>query len=161
MRCNEADECTMGAAGAKAVIEKVAAARGRGGNIIISSARGQQFIRARTSTRMACNEADECSMSTAGARVAVEKVAKARGRGGNIIISNARGKEMLPGVKASTRMACNEADECSMGTAGARALWQKAAASVGRTGNFAERARLRAAEELLKQRLKRHLPFVE
>jgi hypothetical protein len=82
--CNEADECSLGKAGAQAVIFKAAHSRapGNGGFGKISNAMGKSMISNRTmSERMACNEADECSMGKAGAQAVIFKAAHSRAPG--------------------------------------------------------------------------------
>jgi len=92
---------------------------------------GKSLISNRTmSMRSVCNEADECSLGKAGAQAVIFQVAHSRspggGQGGFGKINNARGKELLGRAAPSSRMACNEAEECSMGNSGAKAEWQKA-----------------------------------
>jgi hypothetical protein len=75
--CNEADECTLGKAGAQAVVFKAAHSRApgnSGGFGKINNAKGQSMLgRASPSNRMACNEAEECSMSNSGAKAEWQK----------------------------------------------------------------------------------------
>jgi hypothetical protein len=82
--CNEADECTMGKAGAQAVVFQAAHSRapGNGGFGKISNAQGKSMIANRTmSQRMACNEADECTMGKAGAQAVIFQAAHSRAPG--------------------------------------------------------------------------------
>lgn len=83
------------------------------------------------SSRMVCNEADECSMSAGGTRAAVSKAAASRapGNGGMGKINNARGKSLIGNRTKSMRSVCNEAEECSVGKAGAQAIIFKVANS--------------------------------
>lgn len=133
MVCNEADECHMSAGGAKAAISRAAQSRapGKGAWGKVNNAMGKSLIGNRTkSMRSVCNEADECSLGKAGAQAVIFKAAHSRGTGGGQggfgKINNARGQNLLGRAMPSSRMACNEADECSMGNSGAKAEWQKA-----------------------------------
>lgn len=90
---------------------------------------GQASSNGGGSSRMVCNEADECHMSAAGTRVAVNRAAASRapGHGAWGKVNNARGKSMIANRTMSMRSSCNEADQCSMGKAGAQAIvFQKA-----------------------------------
>ncbi len=132
MVCNEADECHMSAGGAKAAVQKAAASRapGYGAWGKMNNARGKSMIANRTmSMRSVCNEADECSLGKAGAQAVVFQKSRSRAPGYNHNpdkLNNAKGKSMLGRAAPSSKMACNEAEECSMGNSGAKAEWQKA-----------------------------------
>jgi hypothetical protein len=133
MVCNEADECHLGAGGTRAAINRAAnsQAPGKGAWGKVNNAMGKSLISNRTmSMRSVCNEADECTLGKAGAQAVIFQAAHTRapggGKGGFGKINNARGKELLGRAAPSSRMACNEAEECSMGNSGAKAEWQKA-----------------------------------
>jgi len=131
---NEAGEDNgMSKASAQAAVAKAAHSRapGNGGFGKVNNAKGKSLIGNKTmSMRSACNEADECSVGKAGAQAAVFQAAHSRapGNGGGSIdkMNNAKGKSLLGRAMPSDRMACNEADECSIGNTGAKAEWQKA-----------------------------------
>jgi hypothetical protein len=133
MSCNEAGVCWMSAAGAQTQIARAAASRAPGSDTMghVNNARGKSFLgRAAPSGRMTCNEADACSMSKFSAQAEIYKRAQSRAPGSSrmVHLNNARGKWLLGRAAPSDRMACNEADACSMGSSGAKAAWQKAAA---------------------------------
>ncbi|MBI5477598.1 MAG: hypothetical protein HY906_02010 [Deltaproteobacteria bacterium] len=132
MVCNEADECHLGAAGVRANVAKAAVSRapGDGGFGKINNAKGKSFLgKAAASTRTSFNEAGEDQgMSKSAAQAVIFKVAHSRAPGFSSNpdkINNAKGKNLLGRAMPSSRMACNEADECSMGNSGAKAEWQK------------------------------------
>jgi len=133
MSCNEADECSMSAGGTKTAISRAAQSRAPGNGAFgkVNNAKGKSMVGNRTkSMRSQCNEADECTLGKAGAQAVIFKAAHSRGTGGGNggfgKINNARGQNMLGRAMPSSRMACNEAEECSMGNSGAKAEWQKA-----------------------------------
>jgi hypothetical protein len=131
MACNEADECHMSSGATQAAIKRAAASQapGKGAWGKVNNAKGKSMIANRTmSMRSVCNEADECTLGKAGAQAVVFKAAHSRapGNGGFGKINNAKGKSLLGRASPSSRMACNEAEECSMGNSGAKAEWQKA-----------------------------------
>lgn len=133
MVCNEADECHLSASGTKAAINRAAQSKAPGNGAFgkVNNAKGKSMISNRTmSMRTACNEADACSVGKAGAQAIIFKAAHSRapggGQGGFGKINNARGQNLLGRAMPSSRMACNEADACSMGNSGAKAEWQKA-----------------------------------
>ena len=129
VNCSPADDCGMSKGGAQAAIDKAAHSRGRTHSQAINNARGKELIskRVNLSGRVSCNEADECTMSAASAKIEVQKAGASQARSGTTMINNARGKELISArVNLSARVNCNEADECTMGAAGARAEWQKA-----------------------------------
>lgn len=132
MVCNEADECAMSAGGTRSAINRAANSRapGNGGFGKVNNAKGKSFIANRTmSMRSACNEADECTLGKAGAQAVIFKAAHSRAPGNNGgfgKINNAKGQALLGRASPSSRMACNEAEECAMSNSGAKAEWQKA-----------------------------------
>jgi len=133
MACNEADECHMSSTGTKAAVHAAAATRapGNGSWGKINNAKGQSMLgRAAASTRTSFNEAGESNgMSKKDAQKAVFQAAHTRAPNYNHNpdkINNAKGKSMLGKASPSSKMACNEAEECSMGNSGAKAEWQKA-----------------------------------
>jgi hypothetical protein len=106
------------------------------------SDRGQQLLgRAAPNSRMTCNEANECSMSASGAQANIRAVASSRGPGINPFANNAKGKQLLGKAAPMSRMACNEADECSMNTSGAKVAVLKAATSRRAGVGFANNAK--------------------
>jgi len=129
VRCNDAGDCLMSKGGAQAAIDKAAHSRGRTHSEAINNARGKELVgkRVNLTGRVSCNEADECTMSAASATAEMQKAAASTPRSGSTMVNNARGKELISArVNLSARVNCNEADECTMGAAGARAEWQKA-----------------------------------
>jgi len=132
MSCNEADECHMSAGGTAAAVQKAASLRapGNGSWGKVNNARGQSLLgRAAASGRTGFNEAGEAQgMSKKDAQKVVFRAAHTRAPNFNHNldkINNAKGKSMLGRASPSNKMACNEAEECSMSNSGAKAEWQK------------------------------------
>ncbi len=133
MVCNEADECHMSAGGTKAAISRAAASRapGNGSWGKINNARGQSLLgKAAASGKTSFNEIGESNgMSKKDAQKVIFQAAHSRAPNWNANpdkVNNAKGRNMLGRAASSSRMACNEADACSMGNSGAKAEWQKA-----------------------------------
>jgi hypothetical protein len=133
MACNEADECHMSSTGTKAAVAAAASTRapGNGSWGKINNAKGQSMLgKANASARTSFNEAGESNgMSKKDAQKAIFQAAHTRAPNSNHNvdkINNAKGKSLLGRASPSSRMACNEAEECSMGNSGAKAEWQKA-----------------------------------
>ena len=134
MACNEADECHMSSTGTKAAVAKASMSRGPGNGSSwgkLNNAKGQSLLgKANASARTSFNEAGESNgMSKKDAQKAIFQAAHTRAPNYSHNpdkINNAKGKSMLGRASPSSRMACNEAEECSMGNSGAKAEWQKA-----------------------------------
>lgn len=134
---NEAGEAQgMSKAAAQMAIAKAARSRAPGNGLgKVNNAKGKSMVGNRTmSMRSVCNEADECTLGKAGAQAVIFKAAHSRAPGNNGgfgKINNAQGKSMVSNRTMSMRSACNEADECSLGKAGAQAIIFKAAHARG------------------------------
>jgi hypothetical protein len=133
MVCNEADECHMSNGATQAAVGRAASSRapGNGSWGKMNNAKGQSMLgKAAASTRTSFNEAGESNgMSKKDAQKVVFQAAHTRAPNYNHNpdkINNAKGKSMLGRASPSSKMACNEAEECSMGNSGAKAEWQKA-----------------------------------
>jgi hypothetical protein len=79
-------------------------------------------------SRMNCSEASgDCTSSRAAARTTQAQSGRLGDR--QALIAR-KGPNVLEG-KVSDRMSCNEGDQCSLSTIGAKAIWSKARASNG------------------------------
>jgi hypothetical protein len=132
---NEAGEAQgMSKAAAQMAIAKAAASRGTGNGFAkVNNARGKSLLgRGAASARTAFNAAGEDQgMSKAAAQIVIFKAAHARAPGNGAFgkIGNAQGKSLIANRTMSMRSACNEAEECSLGNAGTKAVIFKAAHS--------------------------------
>ena len=133
MVCNEADECHMSSGATQAAVGRAANSRapGNGSWGKMNNAKGQSLLgKAAASGRTSFNEVGESNgMSKKDAQKVIFQAAHSRAPNWNSNpdkINNAKGKSMLGRAAPSSRMACNEADACSMGNSGAKAEWQKA-----------------------------------
>jgi hypothetical protein len=134
---NEAGEdCGMGKAAAQVAVFKAAHSRAAGNGFDkANNARGQKLLgRGAAAARTSFNEAGEAQgMGKAAAQIAIFKAAHSRATGNGFDkVNNAKGKSLIANRTMSLRSACNEADECSVGKAGAQAIIFKAAHSRDR-----------------------------
>lgn len=105
------------------------------------SARWPAFLdRYLGSDRMACNEADECSMSNRAVKRAWQRAAARNagaashaGTGGKVSNVFSRQEQVARSLQQASkdRMACNEAGECSMSNKGVRRAWARASIKAG------------------------------
>ncbi len=83
------------------------------------------------SDRMSCNEADECSMSNRAVKRAWSHAAGGKAEGAALPLSSQKQVDRLSQQYSSSRMSCNEGDECSMSSKQAKKEWSYAAVKAG------------------------------
>jgi hypothetical protein len=106
------------------------------------------------SDRMACNEADECSMSNRAVRRAWSHGSAAGKGGASAVVPLAKQQQHdRNGEQASSdRMVCNEADECMMSSKAAKKDWSYAAVKNGTWASPGGKPMSNAARAIAEQR---------
>lgn len=104
------------------------------------------------SDRMSCNEGDECSMSNRAVKRAWSRAEGAKGDTATVPLASQKQVDRLTMQYQSSRMSCNEGDECSMSSKQAKKEWSYAAVKAGTWHGPAAEAKSPAAIRIEEQK---------